>query len=86
MGKEDELKWEKEKERESELKGEIAEKYTLAVAKKKGDPGRGDRPSYDYFYIEERERESVKGLGRAPTREEMGLLSYHFAATCYRIF
>jgi hypothetical protein len=49
MGKEDELKWEKEKERESELKGEIAEKYTLAVAKKKGDPGRGDRPSYDYF-------------------------------------
>jgi hypothetical protein len=36
MGKEDELKWEKEKERESELKGEIAEKYTLAVAKKKG--------------------------------------------------
>jgi hypothetical protein len=45
MRKEAELMWEKEKESESELKGQTAAKNTLAVAKKKGAGSRPWRPA-----------------------------------------
>jgi isocitrate lyase len=61
MRKEAELMWEKEKESESELKGQIAEKIRWQWRRRK--VRYGDRPSYDYYLREERARTKEEKMG-----------------------